>query len=504
MPPLVQAQGLVKRFGALVANDAVDLSVAAGEVHALLGENGAGKSTLVKMLYGLLQPDAGRILWRGEPVALPSPRAARALGIGMVFQHFSLFEAMTLAENVALALDGAEPLPRIAERLAETSRAYGLPLDPRREVWQLSVGERQRIEIVRCLMGDPRLLILDEPTSVLTPQEAEGLFATLARLRAEGRAVLYISHKLEEVRRVCEAATVLRRGAVVARCDPRAESAASLARMMVGTEVVAVRHDAAEPGGPVRLSVRGLSLPPAEPHGVALRDVSLDLHAGEVLGIAGVAGNGQDELFAALSGERPAKRAEIILLDAVTIGLEGINARRRRGAAFVPEERLGHAAAPRLTLTENAIVSGHAANGFVARGLLDRAKARGWVEAVTRAFDVRKGTPDPEARTLSGGNLQKFVVGREILRAPALLVVAQPTWGVDAGAARLIRQALVDLAKGGGAVLAISQDLDELLEIADRIAVMFHGGLSAPLPVRGLTRERLGLLMGGSGFVEAA
>ncbi|WP_270935548.1 ABC transporter ATP-binding protein [Falsiroseomonas oryzae] len=498
--PLIQTQQVVKRFGALVANDHVDLTVEAGEVHALLGENGAGKSTLVKMLYGLLQPDAGRILWRGEKVVLDGPRAARRRGIGMVFQHFSLFEAMTVAENVALALDGDEPLPRIAARLAEVSRAYGLPLEPGREVWQLSVGERQRIEIVRCLMQDPQLLILDEPTSVLTPQEAEGLFATLDRIRAEGRAVLYISHKLEEVRRICEAATILRHGKVVARCDPRAESAASLARMMVGSTVLGVTHEAAAPQGPVRLAVASLSLPPAEAHGVALRDVSLSLHGGEVLGIAGVAGNGQDELFAALSGERLAPRAEAVLLDRRPVGREGINARRRLGAAFVPEERLGHAAAPRFPLSENALLSGHAAGGFVAGGLVRRGQLLGFVDEVTRTFDLRKGTRDPEARALSGGNLQKFTVGREILRRPMVLVVAQPTWGVDAGAARRIRQALLDLAAEGSGVLAISQDLDELLEIADRIAVMFHGRLSAPLPVSGLTRETLGLLMGGSGF----
>jgi simple sugar transport system ATP-binding protein len=498
--PLIEASRITKRFGALVANDQVDLTVMPGEIHALLGENGAGKSTLVKMLYGLLQPDAGRILWNGAPVVLPGPRAARALGIGMVFQHFSLFEAMTVAENVALALDAAAPLPRIAEQLAETSRAYGLPLEPHREVWQLSVGERQRIEIVRCLMQDPRLLILDEPTSVLTPQEAEGLFATLARIRAEGRAVLYISHKLEEVRAICEAATILRQGKVVARTDPRAETAASLARMMVGAEVGAVRHDAAEPSGPVRLAVANLSLPPAEAHGVALKDVSLTLHRGEILGIAGVAGNGQDELFAALSGERAAPRAETILLDGSAVGHEDINRRRRRGAAFVPEERLGHAAAPRMRLSDNALVSGHAASGLAPRGFLDRGRMLGWVDAVTQAFDVRKGPRDPEARALSGGNLQKFVVGREMLRKPSLLVVAQPTWGVDAGAAQLIRQSLVDLSKQGAGVLVISQDLDELLEIADRIAVIFHGRLSPAASVKGLTREALGLLMGGAGF----
>jgi simple sugar transport system ATP-binding protein len=496
-PPLLQAQQVTRRFGALVANDAVDLTVQPGEVHALLGENGAGKSTLVKMLYGLLQPDAGRILWRGAPAGLASPRAARALGIGMVFQHFSLFEALSVAENVALALDTAEPVPRVAARLAEVSRAYGLPLEPQREVWRLSVGERQRVEIVRCLMQDPQLLILDEPTSVLTPQEAEGLFATLATIRAEGRAVLYISHKLEEVRRICEAATILRHGKVVARCDPRLESAASLARLMVGADIAAIRHESRAPQAP-RLVVSALSLPATDPHGTALHDVSLTVHAGEILGIAGIAGNGQDELFAALSGEVLAPHAAAIALDDAAVGREGINARRRRGAAFVPEERLGHATAPRFALSENALLSGHATNGFVRLGLFDRGRMLASVDAITAAFDVRKGPRDPEARALSGGNLQKFIVGREILRNPALLIVSQPSWGVDAGAARLIRQALVDLAKGGAAVLVISQDLDELLEIADRLAVIFHGRLSAAMPAEGATREALGLLMGGA------
>jgi len=501
--PLMLASGIVKRFGALVANDSVDLAIGPGEVHALLGENGAGKSTLVKILYGLLQPDAGSLAWDGRTISLKSPAEARRLGVGMVFQHFSLFEALTVAENVALALDGTEPVSAVADRLVAVSEAYGLPLDPRREVWRLSVGERQRIEIVRCLMQHPRLLILDEPTSVLTPQETEGLFATLARVKAEGCAILYISHKLEEVRRICDRATILRHGKVVATCDPRQESAASLAQMMVGSKVTPTRHEPVLSDQAPFLRVQDLSLRSPDPHGTHLSGIDLEVRPGEITGIAGVAGNGQDELFAALSGEITAARPEVIILAGQPVGRDGINTRRKLGAAFVPEERLGHAAAPRLSLSDNALLAGHATNGFVRSGLVDKPGTLGWVDRVVAAFDVRKGPRDPAASALSGGNLQKFVVGRDILRNPRLLIVSQPTWGVDAGAAALIRQALVDLARSGAAVLVISQDLDELFEIADRMAVIFHGRLSPAQPMAGLAREAVGLLMGGSGFGPA-
>src|SRR3954465_2859184 len=302
--PLLEAVGVTKLYGDFKANDDINLEIWPAEVHALLGENGAGKSTLVKMIYGLLQPSAGEFRWGGEPIALSGPADARARGIGMVFQHFSLFEQLTVAENVALGLNSA-PLTGIEERVAEVSKSYGLPLDPRREVWRLSVGERQRIEIVRCLLQDPKLLILDEPTSVLTPQESEQLFRTLRVLRKEGRAILYISHKLEEVRALCDTATILRGGKVIATCDPRAETAQSLARMMVGGEVGAVRSDATKKVGQPRVVVKNLNFAPEDPHGVKLDNITFELAAGEILGVAGVAGNGQDELFAVVSGEAP-------------------------------------------------------------------------------------------------------------------------------------------------------------------------------------------------------
>jgi general nucleoside transport system ATP-binding protein len=496
--PFLQAIGLTKRYGTFLANDSVDIDIWPQQIHALLGENGAGKSTLVKTIYGLIQPSDGEMRWQGERMVLSGPSEARQRGIGMVFQHFSLFDNLTVAENVALGLDGKESFKDMAARLEQVSRLYGLPLDPRREVWQLSVGERQRIEIVRALMQNPKFLILDEPTAVLTPQEADQLFIVLERLKAEGRAILYISHKLEEVKRLCDTATILRGGKKVSTCNPKSETAASLARMMVGTEIKEVKAPAARRTTVPRLVVNDLNLEPDEPHGVRLRRISLELKGGEILGIAGVAGNGQDEFFAALSGERRAQDSGTVVIEGIAAGHLSITQRRRLGAAFVPEERLGHGTAPRMKLSENALLTGHAASGMVKHGFVNNAATLATVDRTTETFDVRKAKRDPEAASLSGGNLQKFVVGREILRNPAVLVVSQPTWGVDAGAAAVIRQALIDLAAAGAAVLVTSQDLDELAEIADRIAVMFHGHLSEALPRAEATREKLGLLMGGS------
>src|SRR5471032_2188349 len=501
--PLLQTKGLTKRYGSFLANDAIDIDIWPEEIHALLGENGAGKSTLVKTIYGLIQPSEGEMLWQGEKMTLSGPSESRSRGIGMVFQHFSLFDNLTVAENVALGLDGKESFKDMSARLEQVSRTYGLPLDPRREVWQLSVGERQRIEIVRALMQNPKFLILDEPTAVLTPQEADQLFVVLERLKAEGRAVLYISHKLEEVKRLCDTATILRGGKKVSTCNPQMETAASLARMMVGTDIKEVKAAAGRQTTVPRLVVNDLSLEPDDPHGVKLQHISLELKGGEILGIARVAGNGQDEFFAAMSGERLSAIEGNIIIDGHAAGLMSVTERRRLGAAFVPEERLGHGTAPRMKLSENALLTGHAASHMVNHGFVDKPATLATVDKTTTTFDVRKAKRDPEAASLSGGNLQKFIVGREILREPGVLVVSQPTWGVDAGAAAVIRQALLDLSGRGTAVLVISQDLDELAEIADRIAVMFHGRLSPPLSAADATRETLGLLMGGSSVGES-
>lgn len=492
--PLIRCVGLTKRFGALVANDAVNLTVRQGEIHALLGENGAGKSTLVKMLYGLLKPDGGTIEWLGTPVDLNAPEAARRLGIGMVFQHFSLFEEMTVLENIALGTAEARADTALAERVTEVARTYGLELDLHRPVWTLSAGERQRIEIARCLLQEPKLIVLDEPTSVLTPQESENLFASLEKLRDRGAGILFISHKLEEVRRLCTAATILRGGKVVAEADPRQETAASLARLMVGEGVKDVRPGAGATSGAPMLVVDRLTVQPEISHGIPLRDVSLSVNAGEVMAIAGVAGNGQSELFAALSGEGGRIISGTIRLGETDVTRLGIGARRKLGAAFVPEGRLGHATLPQRSLSDNITLSWHATED-VGGWFLSLERLKQAAGAIIRRFDVRGPNSDPRAAQLSGGNLQKYIVGREIERKPKLIIVDQPTWGVDARAAALIRQTLVDIARDGAAVLVITQDLDEAFEISDRIAVICGGTMHTPLASRSTNREAIGLLM---------
>ena len=497
--PLLEVRNITKMYGDLAANSDVSLSINEGEIHALLGENGAGKSTLVKIIYGSLQPTSGEVYWRGEKITIANPAAARDLGIGMVFQHFSLFDALTVAENIALALPGKLNLPVLSEKISTISRDYGLPLEPTALVADLSVGERQRIEIVRCLLQEPKLLIMDEPTAVLTPQEAEQLFLTLDRLAKEKCAVLYISHRLEEIKRLCHKATILRQGKVVANVDPQKETANSLASLMVGSDIHTITTRQGDCSGAVVLGISDLNAPADGPFGVALKNINLDVRAGEIVAIAGVAGNGQSELFDAISGEVTVAAANAVVINDSSVGHLGITSRRKLNAAFVPEERLGHGAVPEFSLSDNVVLTRHAtgdkivASGVVKTGIAEDIQLR-----VSDDFDVRKSGTDPEARSLSGGNLQKFVVGRELDRTPDLLVINQPTWGVDAGAAALIRQAVIDLAAQGSAVLVISQDLDEIFEIADRIAVISRGQLSSARPAGDMTLEEIGMMMAGS------
>ena len=495
--PLVSLDGIVKRFGRFVANDNVTLKIGEGEIHALLGENGAGKSTLVKILFGLLQPDEGTIHWQGKPVEITSPDVARRFGIAMVFQHFSLFDNMTVLENIALGLPGAKANAALAEQAQALAARYRLALSLEAPVWSLSVGERQRIEIMRCLLQKPKLLVLDEPTSVLTPHEAESLFLTLESLVEDGASVLFISHKLDEVRRLCSVATILRGGKRVAMSDPRTESVRSLAALMVGSEVHEVRRSPSStaPNGGVCLQLDNVNVAPSAVHGIALEGINLTVKSGEIVAIAGIAGGGQKELFAALSGEEGSITSGKISFDGKDVTTSTLSQRRNLGAAFVPEERLGQATLPTAKLSDNLVLSLPRQEVATSAGILKGSSLKTALAAIVKRFDVRASAADPEARRLSGGNLQKYVLGREILRKPTLLVVNQPTWGVDAAATQHIRQALLDLAGEGAAVLVISQDLDEVFALADTIAVIRNGRLTEAVTAGSLTREDVGLMM---------
>jgi simple sugar transport system ATP-binding protein len=449
----------------------------------------------MKIVYGAARPDAGTIEWEGKPVSIPSPAAARRLGIGMVFQHFALFETLSVAQNVALALDDKTTPEKLAPRIVGVADRYGLPVDPHRLVHGMTAGERQRVEIVRCLLQSPKLLIMDEPTSVLTPQAVKQLFATLRRLAAEGMSILYISHKLDEIRALCDNATVLRAGRVSGTARPREESNAGLARLMVGIDLSEQPSQPRLPGD-VRLDLRGFSMAARDPFGTALRRVDLEVRAGEIVGIAGVSGNGQKELLAALSGETLGAHEGSISLCGRRVDAMGAATRRALGLGFIPEERLGRGAVPAMSLAENALLTGSQA-GMVRHGLVKHKLARAAARATIAAFDVKAASEQCAAEQLSGGNLQKFIVGREIRLSPKVLLVAQPTSGVDVGAAQMIHRALIALRDSGAALLVISEELDELFTLCDRIAVLTAGVLSAAQPRSQLNVEAVGLLISG-------
>jgi simple sugar transport system ATP-binding protein len=498
--PRLSLFNITKRYPAVVANDAVSLTVQPGEIHAVLGENGAGKSTLMKIIYGAVKPDAGEIRFNGEAVNIRNPQEARRLGISMVFQHFSLFDTLSVAENVWLGLDKSLSLAEVTQRITNTAAQYGLDIDPARPVHTLGVGEMQRVEIIRALLTNPQLLILDEPTSVLTPQAVEKLFVVLRQLASEGRSILYISHKLHEIRVLCNACTVVRAGRVTGVCDPRQETNASLSQLMIGSLPPELHVREHNPGAAV-LSVHDLALKADDPFGVDLNGVNLQVRAGEVVGIAGVSGNGQRELLFALSGEDMRAAADSIQLSGQAMGQLNPDQRRNLGLHFVPEERLGRGAVPSLSLAQNLLLTRHdAVASSGAAGVL------GWLNLNTlhtqaaniiAKYQVKAGGPDAAARSLSGGNLQKFLVGREIEAAPKLLIVSQPTWGVDVGAAAQIRAALLALRDAGCAVLVVSEELDELLELSDRLHVMAEGRLSPALTREEANVSRIGAWMSG-------
>jgi simple sugar transport system ATP-binding protein len=492
--PRLQLAHITKRYPSVVANSDVSLAVQPGETHAVLGENGAGKSTLMKIIYGAVKPDEGGVMFDGRPVQVRNPQEARALGISMVFQHFSLFDTLTVAENVWLGLDKGLSLAQVTQSITAKAREYGLDIDPSRPVHTLSVGEMQRVEIIRALLTNPKLLILDEPTSVLTPQAVDKLFVVLRQLASEGCSILYISHKLHEIRELCTACTVMRGGKVTGECDPRQESNASLSRMMIGAEPPQLEHHARQPGAVV-LRVNGLTLPREDQFGHDLEAISFEVRAGEVVGIAGVSGNGQQELMYALSGEDTRAGPDMIQMDGKPVGRFGPAHRRHLGLHFVPEERLGRGAVPSLSLAQNLLLT---RTDTVGRsGWIDTGGLRAQAADIIRRFNVKAGGPGAAARSLSGGNLQKFIVGREIDAKPRLLIVSQPTWGVDVGASAQIRAEILALRDAGCAVLVVSEELEELFEISDRLHVIAKGRLSPSVDRAQATVPRIGEWMSG-------
>ncbi|APW47086.1 ABC transporter ATP-binding protein [Rhodoferax antarcticus] len=497
-PPRLQLSGITKRYPSVVANSEVSLRVLPGETHAVLGENGAGKSTLMKIIYGSVKPDEGTVMFNGQVVHIKNPQEARALGISMVFQHFSLFDTITVAENVWLGLSKTLSLAEVTRSIEAKAAEYGLDIDPVRPVHTLSVGEMQRVEIIRALLTNPQLLILDEPTSVLTPQAVEKLFVVLKKLASEGCSILYISHKLHEIRELCNACTVLRGGQVTGVCNPANESNASLSRMMIGAEPPQLTHRVQDPG-PSVLRVSNLTLAREDQFGVDLEGISFEVRAGEVVGIAGVSGNGQKELLCALSGEDSRPKPGSVRMGQVDVSAMHPGRRRELGLHFVPEERLGRGAVPTLSLAQNLLLTRQEAIAYP--GFFG-----GWVRVkqleaqaadIIARFNVKAGGPRSEARSLSGGNLQKFIVGREIDANPTLFIVSQPTWGVDVGAAAQIRGEILALRDAGCAVLVVSEELDELFEVSDRLHVMARGQLSPPVPAADATVETIGEWMSG-------
>ncbi|MDH4290717.1 MAG: ABC transporter ATP-binding protein, partial [Aquincola sp.] len=452
------------------------------------------KSTLMKIVFGAVQPDEGSIAIDGQPVAIRNPHEAKAHGIAMVFQHFSLFDTLTAAENVWLGLDTGETLAQVSERIKAKAGEYGLPVDPARPVHSLSVGERQRVEIVRGLLANPKILILDEPTSVLTPQAVRTLFVTLRQLASEGCSILYISHKLDEIRELCHACTVMRGGKVTGFVDPTQETNASLSRLMIGADPPQLVHREATLGG-VALEAIDLTVEPDSPYGVPLQHISLALRAGEVLGVAGVSGNGQQELLAALSGEDRRLKPGMLTLFGTDIARASPAKRRTLGLHFVPEERLGRGAVPMQSLAANTLLTRR--EPVKTLGWIDIKATHALASRLIERFNVKAGGSGAHAKSLSGGNLQKFIVGREIDANPKVLIVAQPTWGVDVGAAAQIRGELLALRDAGCAVLVVSEELDELFELSDRLVVIARGKLSPSIATRDATVEQIGQWMAG-------
>lgn len=499
--PSVEMRGITKVFPGVVANDGVNLTAYPGEIHALLGENGAGKSTLMSILTGLYRPDGGEIYINGQKVNFRSPREAIEAGIGMVHQHFRLVAPFTVTENVALGLKGTLRLNlnKLAEEITSLSQAYGLRIDPQARVWQLSVGEQQRVEIIKLLYRRARVLILDEPTAVLTPQEARDLYRTLKKMAAEGCTVIFITHKLQEVMEAADTITILRGGKTVATVKKSETSEKELARLMVGRDILWQGGKPQAAKGETVLEIRGLKA--LNDKGLlALKGIELSVAAGEILGIAGVAGNGQRELAEVIAGLRPA------LSGSLTVGGQELGQCDpcrviSAGVGFVPEDRLGMGLVPNLGAVDNLLLKEyrHPRWGKV---LMNRRAARQWAEELVKRFQVKMADLEAPVKLMSGGNLQRLLLAREISSRPRLLLAVYPSRGLDVGATETVHRLLLEQRASGTAILLISEDLEELFRLADRIAVMYEGQIMGVVPTEEANIEDLGLMMAGAKRME--
>ncbi len=497
----IEIKNLSKTYDQFLANDNVSMNIKKGEIHALLGENGAGKSTLVKCLYGVIKPSSGQIFINNNNVNIKNPKEARGHGIGMVFQHFSLFSTLTVSENILISLDENITKKQLENKISITAKQWGLPIEPTKKVLDLSVGEQQRVEIIRCLLQNPKLLIMDEPTSVLSPQEINQLFKVLRKLANSGCSILYISHKLNEIKQIANKVTILRGGKVISSTNASKISTTSMAEKMIGKKVKKVTKMSKNSflNETIAISIRNLNRGKLSQFGTELKKISFNVKYGEIFGIAGVAGNGQVELMNALSGETLGDPNEIIF-EEKKIGNTNIKVRRNLGLEFVPEERHGHATVPDITLTENTFLTFYNSysknNNFLSDILLSSNMSSNDSKSIINDNDVRCPYSNPLADQLSGGNLQKFIVGRSLKANPKVLIISQPTWGVDIGAANEIRSKLLLLAKAGKAIILISQDLDEIYEISNKISVMNNGSLSVPKKTSKISATDIGILMG--------
>ena len=498
-PPVLEMRGIGKVFPGVIANEDVNFDVRRGEVHTLLGENGAGKSTLMKILYGLYHPDSGQVLLNGKPVKFHSPADAIAQGICMIHQHFMLVPSLTVAENVALGLKSSRgpltDLDRVSAKIRELSETFGLQVDPEARIWQLAVGERQRVEIIKALYRDASILILDEPTAVLTPKEVDDLFAIFRSMVDNGRSLIFISHKLHEVLALSDRITVLRNGRVTGETSPDQTSREALAQMMVGREVkLAPDKDAVETG-PARLVIEDLYVT-GDRGTDAVRGLSLEVRGGEIMGVAGVSGNGQRELAEAVSGLRHFRKGKVSI-DGRPIPQGKPNAVRECGLSYVPEERMKDGAIGEFNIMENLILLNHAKEHFCHKGFLRFGRINKHCSLLVDEYTVKTPNLETPVKTLSGGNIQKLIMARELASDPKVLIAAQPTRGVDIGAAEYIRDRLCAQRGKGTACLVISEDLDEVLGLADRVAVMFEGRVMGVLPIEEASKERIGLMMAG-------